>query len=89
MAVVTLWMGIGSPFITRRTAVATQTVMDQVEPQRAYEAAAPTSAKPQTQHVSANAKPRGMNVSATTKAQARTVSSTDAAIIAVERLGVR
>src|SRR6201997_4165399 len=41
MAVVTLWMGIGSPFITRRTAAATQTVMDQVEPQRPYEAAAP------------------------------------------------
>jgi NADH-quinone oxidoreductase subunit M len=46
MAVVTLWMGIGSPFITRRTAAATQTVMDQVEPQRAYEAAAPSAAEP-------------------------------------------
>src|SRR5439155_1141155 len=33
MAVVILWMGVGSPFITRRTAAATQTVMDQVEPQ--------------------------------------------------------
>jgi NADH-quinone oxidoreductase subunit M len=48
MAVVILWMGIGSTFITRRTAAATQTVMEQVEPQRAYEAAAPSSAPPQT-----------------------------------------
>jgi NADH-quinone oxidoreductase subunit M len=45
MAVVILWMGVGSPFITRRTAAATQTVMDQVEPQRAYEAAAHGKAK--------------------------------------------
>jgi NADH-quinone oxidoreductase subunit M len=89
MAIVTLWMGIGSPFITRRTAAATQTVMDQVEPQRAYEAAAPANAKLQAQRVSANAKPRGMNVSASAKAQAKTVSSTDAATIAVERLGAR
>jgi NADH-quinone oxidoreductase subunit M len=42
MAVVTLWMGIGSVFITRRTATASQTVIDQVEPQRPYEAAAPS-----------------------------------------------
>jgi NADH-quinone oxidoreductase subunit M len=41
MAVVTLWMGIGSVFITRRTATASQTVIDQVEPQRPYEAEAP------------------------------------------------
>jgi NADH-quinone oxidoreductase subunit M len=47
IAVVTLWMGIGSPFITRRTAAATQTVMDQVEPQRAYEASAPSRTKSQ------------------------------------------
>ncbi len=46
MAVVTLWMGIGSAFITRRTAVAAQTVIDQVEPQRAYEAAVPSGAGP-------------------------------------------
>jgi len=52
IAVVTLWMGIGSPFITRRTAAATQTVMDQVEPQRAYEAAAPGGAKPQAKSAS-------------------------------------
>jgi NADH-quinone oxidoreductase subunit M len=41
MAVVTLWMGIGSVFITRRTATASQTVIDQVEPQRPYEAWVP------------------------------------------------
>jgi NADH-quinone oxidoreductase subunit M len=45
MAVVILWMGIGSPFITRRTAAAAQTVIDQVEPQWAYEAAAHAKAK--------------------------------------------
>jgi NADH-quinone oxidoreductase subunit M len=41
MALVTLWMGIGSVFITRRTAADAQAVIDQVEPQRPYEAAAP------------------------------------------------
>jgi hypothetical protein len=41
MAIVTLWMGIGSTFITARTAAAAQDVIDQVEPQRPYEAAAP------------------------------------------------
>jgi len=46
MAVVTLWMGIGSTFITARTAAASQDVIDQVEPQRPYEAAAPNLASP-------------------------------------------
>ncbi len=46
MAVVTLWMGIGSTFITARTAAAAQDVIDQVVPQRPYEAAAPSSATP-------------------------------------------
>ena len=55
MAVVILWMGIGSPFITRRTAAATQTVMDQTEPQWAYEAAAHVKAKPQARNVSSYA----------------------------------
>ena len=41
MAIVTLWMGIGSTFITARTAAASQDVIDQVEPQRPYEAAVP------------------------------------------------
>ena len=58
MAVVTLWMGTDSSFITRRTAAATQTVMDQVEPQRAYEATAPvapTGSQPQVKNVSPHA----------------------------------
>jgi NADH-quinone oxidoreductase subunit M len=41
MAVIILWMGIGSAFITRRTEVATKTVMEQIQPQRPYEAATP------------------------------------------------
>jgi NADH-quinone oxidoreductase subunit M len=48
MAVVILWMGIGSVFITRRTDRASQTVIDQVEPRRPYEAAAPQEIEPQT-----------------------------------------
>jgi NADH-quinone oxidoreductase subunit M len=54
IAAVTLWMGIGSPFITRRTAAATQTVIDQVEPQRPYEAATPPGAAPEVKGDSAN-----------------------------------
>jgi NADH-quinone oxidoreductase subunit M len=39
MAVVTLWMGIGSVFITGRTAAASQSVIDQMgRPPRAYDA---------------------------------------------------
>jgi NADH-quinone oxidoreductase subunit M len=41
MSVLMLWMGIGSTFFTRRTAAASQTIIDQVEPQRAYEAGTP------------------------------------------------
>ena len=37
MAAVTLWMGVGSAFITNRTARSSQTVIDQVNPQRIYE----------------------------------------------------
>ncbi|HEX4541960.1 MAG TPA: NADH-quinone oxidoreductase subunit M [Candidatus Acidoferrum sp.] len=55
MAVVTLWMGIGSVFITRRTAAASQTVIDQAEPQRPYEAVVPSRAMPQTKADSAGA----------------------------------
>ncbi|MDP9147040.1 MAG: NADH-quinone oxidoreductase subunit M [Acidobacteriota bacterium] len=46
MAVVMLWMGIGSTFFTRRTAAASQTIIDQVEPQRAYEATSPSPVTP-------------------------------------------
>jgi NADH-quinone oxidoreductase subunit M len=55
MAVITLWMGIGSTFITRRTSAAAQTVIDQVEPQRPYEAAAPNVATPRAKSDSATA----------------------------------
>jgi NADH:ubiquinone oxidoreductase subunit 4 (subunit M) len=55
MAVVTLWMGIGSVFITRRTSAASQTVIDQAEPQRPYEVAVPSRAIPQAGADSADA----------------------------------
>jgi hypothetical protein len=41
MSIVMLWMGIGSTYFTRRTAAASQAVIDQVEPQRPYEAGVP------------------------------------------------
>jgi NADH-quinone oxidoreductase subunit M len=46
MAIVTLWMGVGSAYITRRTAGSSQTVIDQVNPQRLYEGTAPAAAPP-------------------------------------------
>jgi NADH-quinone oxidoreductase subunit M len=47
MAVVTLWMGIGSVFITRRTAAASQSVIEQMgRPRRAYDASAPANIMP-------------------------------------------
>ena len=55
MAIVTLWMGIGSTFITKRTAAAAQDVIDQVEPQRPYEAAAPHVSAPLAKNNSASA----------------------------------
>jgi NADH-quinone oxidoreductase subunit M len=44
MSIVMLWMGIGSTYFTRRTAAASQAVIDQVEPQRPYEARVPGGA---------------------------------------------
>ena len=47
MAVITLWMGIGSVFITGRTASASQSVIDQMtRPQRAEEANKPSTSVP-------------------------------------------
>jgi NADH-quinone oxidoreductase subunit M len=47
MAVVTLWMGIGSVFITGRTAAASQSVIEQMaRPPRAYDASRPANAIP-------------------------------------------
>ncbi len=54
MAVVTLCMGIGSTFITARTAAAAQSVIDEVEPQRPYEAAAPNGFTPHAKHASSS-----------------------------------
>ncbi len=46
MAVITLWMGIGSVFITGRTAAASQSVIDQMtRPPRAEEAQSPVGAR--------------------------------------------
>jgi hypothetical protein len=47
-------MGIGSTFITKRTAAAAQDVIDQVEPQRPYEVAAPHVSAPLAKTASAN-----------------------------------
>jgi NADH-quinone oxidoreductase subunit M len=46
MAVVTLWMGIGSSFFTRRFAASCQNVLDQMQRQQAQEAAAPAKPAP-------------------------------------------
>jgi NADH-quinone oxidoreductase subunit M len=73
MAIVTIWMGVGSTFITARTATAAQDVIDQVEPQRAYEAAAPNVSSP-----------RGAMAQAK-----RDSASAGAKIIPTERLGLR
>jgi NADH-quinone oxidoreductase subunit M len=75
MAIVTLWMGIGSVFITRRTATASQTVIDQVEPQRPYEAEVPRKPPGET--------PRK------TAPQAPSTSSNTAMPLVTEGLGAR
>ncbi|MGC1414871.1 MAG: NADH-quinone oxidoreductase subunit M [Candidatus Acidiferrum sp.] len=50
MAVVILWMGIGSTFITRRTATASQSVLDQMaRPPQAFDAQSPMKPLPQPQ----------------------------------------
>jgi len=46
MAVVTLWMGIGSGFFTRRSAASVQNVLEQMGSQSAQEAVTPKTAKP-------------------------------------------
>jgi len=43
MAVITLWMGIGSPFFTRRFAASSQNVLDQMQRQFPQDAQAPPS----------------------------------------------
>jgi NADH-quinone oxidoreductase subunit M len=46
MAVVTLWMGIGSVSFTRRFAAPCQNVLDQMGPEQAQEAVAPAKSTP-------------------------------------------
>ena len=43
MAIVTIWMGVGSVFITNRTAAASKTVLEQAEPQRMYQGYKPAT----------------------------------------------
>ena len=57
IAVVILWMGIGSTYITRRTDAAVKTVIEQVEPPGAHEAAAPAGKTPLPQARSGSANP--------------------------------
>ncbi len=45
MAVVTLWMGIGSPFFTRRFATPCQTILEQMNRNMLHEASAPPSVR--------------------------------------------
>jgi NADH-quinone oxidoreductase subunit M len=77
VAVITLWMGIGSTFITGRTANASQSVLDQmVRPPRAYEAVAP-------------AKPMPTALLPATVAASRGSASAAQKQISIERLGTR
>jgi NADH:ubiquinone oxidoreductase subunit 4 (subunit M) len=46
VAVITLWMGIGSVSFTRRFAASCQSVLDQMGPGQAQEAAAPAKSTP-------------------------------------------
>ena len=51
MAVVTLWMGLGSTFFTRRFAASCQNVLDQMGSQQAQEAVAPLKPAPPNKSV--------------------------------------
>jgi len=82
MAIVTIWMGIGSTFITARTAAAAQDVIDQVEPQRAYEAATPNANTPR----SAMAQAKRVSDRAAAK---RDSANAAAKVTPTERLGSR
>jgi NADH-quinone oxidoreductase subunit M len=77
MAVITLWMGIGSAFITGRTATASQSVIDQMHrPPRAYDVLIP--AKPAISAPEPNKPTDGQALSNATAKQN-----------SVERLGTR
>ena len=55
MSIVILWMGIGSAFLTRRTAGATDTIRKSMERQQWYNGAAPASDIPAAPPSSGNA----------------------------------
>ena len=55
MSIVILWMGIGSAFLTRRTASATDTIRKSMERQQWYNGAAPASDIPAAPPSSGNA----------------------------------
>jgi NADH-quinone oxidoreductase subunit M len=55
MSIVILWMGIGSAFLTRRTASATDTIRKSMERQQWYNGAAPASDIPAAPSSSGNA----------------------------------
>jgi type II secretory pathway component PulM len=65
MAAIILWMGIGSPFFTRRTEAYTQNVLQQMQRPQAYNAG---GARPlgtsNTDLDHATAMPRGLNAAA-------------------------
>jgi hypothetical protein len=65
MAVVTLWMGIGSSFFTRRFAASCQNVLDQMQRQQAQEAVAPPASAflPSRMHAPVAAADRGGRLS--------------------------
>jgi NADH-quinone oxidoreductase subunit M len=54
MSVVILWMGIGSAFLTHRTAAATDTIRKQMDSQQWYNGAAPSSDIPVTKNVASD-----------------------------------
>jgi NADH-quinone oxidoreductase subunit M len=64
MAVVTLWMGVASPFCTRRFAASSQNILDQMQRQFPQEAQAPTFARPTDRAIVAAAD-RGGRLSST------------------------
>jgi NADH-quinone oxidoreductase subunit M len=74
MAIVTLWMGVGSAFITNRTARSSQTVIDQVNPQRVYEGQAPVSPDMNAPNAHVAAPPPAAPIAVVTPALAQQIS---------------
>jgi NADH-quinone oxidoreductase subunit M len=80
MSVITIWMGVNSPYFTRRFAAPSQNVLDQMQRQFPQEASTvPPSAKPDGPNVAAVAPFRGRLSS--TPAQSSSVSETAEIVI--------